>query len=420
MFILLFLLVSCSEDTAQSTDHSLSEVSVETKAVRSIDEVSVELNDSPAIEQDKTDQGVSSSDEVQVSSDGHMRIHFIDAGQADATLIQVNDHVILFDAGNWNRRDVVDYLLYQGIDKIDLLIGSHPDADHIGQFPLILNQFEVSEVWMNGVQSSSQTFERTIDLILEKDVPYHEPEAGESFQVGGLILEVLGPILNTGEANEDSIVIRFRFGSHALMLTGDAGTRSEQAIINQFGEIRSHFLQLGHHGSITSSSEAFLAAVRPEIIVISASENNSYGHPHEEVLSRAIATGATIYQTSKHGHIVLKMDQDTFKGVELTQNIEPINTVPDPIIIESNPKENSETPSIDEDDEKEKMQGGICVDINHASKEELMSIIHIGDSRAGELIRLRPFNGVEDLTRINGIGPARIDDIIEQNIACVR
>src|SRR5690606_12325294 len=115
---------------------------------------------------------------------GLLTVHFIDVDQGDATLIQADDVVILIDAGRHDRSDVVPYLRSIGIKSIDLLVGTHPHADHIGQFPEVLRAFPVKEVWLSGDVHTSRTFERAIDAILESDAGYHEPRAGERFQFG--------------------------------------------------------------------------------------------------------------------------------------------------------------------------------------------------------------------------------------------
>src|SRR5690606_35829293 len=111
---------------------------------------------------------------------GTLKVHFIDVGRGDATLIQSNDVVILIDAGRHDRNDVVPYLREAGITSIDLLVGTHPHADHIGQFPEVLAAFPVKEVWLSGDPHTSRIFEDTIDAILASEAGYHEPRAGEA------------------------------------------------------------------------------------------------------------------------------------------------------------------------------------------------------------------------------------------------
>ena len=125
--------------------------------------------------------------------DGELVIHHFDVGQADATLIQAPGATILIDAGDYRRSDVVPYLRSAGVSRIDLFILTHPHADHIGQVPQIMAAFPVVEIWMSGWEHTTQTFERAIDAILASDAGYHEPRAGETLEIGSLIIEVINP-----------------------------------------------------------------------------------------------------------------------------------------------------------------------------------------------------------------------------------
>lgn len=430
LLMALFVLAGCGTTTDPSVEDSdigaltegqqIEEVEQTTSPDTSIEEVSsVETDDAPDL--DEIAAGESETNEKTSSSaqTGDMRVHFIDVGQGDGMLIETVAGNILVDAGNWNGRQVLDYLLKQQITHLDLVIATHPDADHIGQLPLILNQLTVNEIWMNGVESTSKTFENTIDIIDAKNIAYYEPEVGDGIDFGDVAIDVLGPITKTGDANRDSIVVKVTHGANALLLTGDAGVKEEQALITRFGhELESDILKLGHHGSNTSTSQAFLNAVKPSIAIVSASANNSYGHPHADVLARVIQAKMDVYQTSKHGDIVFQSDG---KVIELIKAKE-YTTRPE-IQKESVPKEEASA-KVDAQEtakqpvSKDALEG--CVDINSASKEALMTIIHIGDVRAEELIRLRPFSSVDSLTRINGIGSGRLKDIKAENKACVR
>src|SRR5690625_5300915 len=162
----------------------------------------------------------------------NLEAHFIDVGQADATLFQFQDggetYNILFDAGDWNRNDVVNYLKAHSISSLDLVIISHPHADHIGQLDSIMEQFSVGEVWMSGNSATSQTFQRAAEAVLNSDASYEEPRAGDVYDVGSLTLEVLHPSSLTGGLNEDSRSEERRVGK-------ECGARGRQ-----YGEYSSH------------------------------------------------------------------------------------------------------------------------------------------------------------------------------------
>jgi len=351
----------------------------------------------------------------------NLEAHFIDVGQADATLFQFQDggetYNILFDAGDWNRNDVVNYLKAHSISSLDLVIISHPHADHIGQLDSIMEQFSVGEVWMSGNSATSQTFQRAAEAVLNSDASYEEPRAGDVYDVGSLTLEVLHPSSLTGGLNEDSISIRFSYGNIAFILTGDAYKENERAMMNR-GDVQADVLQLGHHGSNTSTDASFLKAVNPSIAIYSAGANNSYGHPHEEVVSTVQNQSVELYGTDVHGTIVVTTDGNSLKvATQQDGTISPKSTGSSQ---KSNSKSSAANKQSTTNSSSENTQTtSNCIDINSASYDEIQEIIHIGPARAEDLIDLRPFKSIDDLTRINGIGPARIDDIKAEGKACV-
>lgn len=355
--------------------------------------------------------------EKKKTSLSDLKVHYIDVGQADATLFQYKEngkaYTILYDAGDWNKNDLIDYLAGQTIDKIDLIIISHPHADHIGQLEKVMHTYEVEEVWMSGNTSSSGTFQAALEAVLESGASYHEPRAGESFDVGTMGIEILHPSSLTGKLNEDSISARFTYGDLSFVFTGDAYKNEERQMMNRSAGVAATFLQLGHHGSDTSSDPAFIKAVDPDVAIYSASSNNSYGHPNASVVSTIQDAGITLYGTDVHGTIIVttdgkKYDIKTKQDGRVTAKEEKKQA----------PKKKTEKAKPKKEPEQEKQPSSNCIDINSASEEELQRIIHIGPERAKDLIELRPFNRVDDLTRISGIGPARIDDIKNQGKAC--
>lgn len=346
-------------------------------------------------------EGNSSS--KQESFEG-LRVHFINVGQADATLFEYTadgeDYRILFDAGHWQEKDVVDYLQAYEIDHIDIMIGSHPHADHIGQMDSILETIDVSEVWLSGDVLSSQTFLNVMDAIEASEADYHEPRAGEVYDVGPLEVKVLNPDELTGDVHEGSISVLFSYGQTSFLLTGDAEEQTEQAMIDRGYDLGADVLKLGHHGSSTSTIPAFLQAVNPSVAIVSAGIDNDYGHPHREVVDRVIEADIELYATYEHGTIVIESDGETLQIV----------TEQDGDIERSNESASNEEEGTFSD----------CIDLNEASIDVLEEIAHIGAERAQALIELRPFETLDELTNIDGIGEGRLADIIEEGLACVR
>ena len=276
---------------------------------------------------------------------------------------------------------------------MDLVIASHPDADHIGQLDKVLERFEVGEVWMSGNTSSSDVFIRALEAVEKFEVGYYEPRAGEQFDIGPLSIEILHPSLLTGDTNADSISMFVSYEEVDFLFTGDAGKKQEMEMVNSGMNLDAEILSLGHHGSDTSSAPAFIDAVSPEVAIYSAGEGNSYGHPHASVVSLIQEKGIKLYGTDQNGTIIVKTDGKSYH----------IETV----------RAESKT----QKDTENSLAGKI--DLNTASYEELLEIAHIGPERAEDIISLRPLEKIEDLQKVNGIGPSRLEDIITEGKAYV-
>lgn len=408
--LLSFILVACGQSLDSPTNQTINNV-------QQTNQIEEQLNDEEVDHSEIVKESANENDSESTFDSLHeLVVHYIDAGQADATLFQFTyddkPFTILYDAGDWNKNDVVRYLSAQQITFIDLIIISHPHADHTGQLADIVNTFEVGEVWLSGNTSTSQTFQQGLEAVLASEADYYEPRAGDEFEIGPLKIDVLHPNSISGKFNEESISLLFTYGDIKFVFTGDAGKQEELEMINRGINIEADILSLGHHGSNTSTDPAFIKAVNPEIAIYSAGENNSYGHPHSEVVTRIQDAGITLYGTDIHGTILVKTDGSEYNiSTKKDGTISPKNTgttnATEPESEETKPK-------------KETTQTNSCIDINQASIEEVQNIIHIGPERAQLLIDLRPFDSVDDLDRIKGIGPARITDIQDEGAACVK
>ncbi len=244
--------------------------------------------------------------------EGTLTAYFFDVGQGDCAALIGPDFTIVVDAGRHDRKDVVPHLRAAGVETISLLVGTHPHADHIGQFDQVIGAFPVEEIWMSGDKHTSRTFERALDAALNSDAGYHEPRAGEAFHVGSARVEVIHPKTLTGDLNHGSIAVRIVYGNVAFLLPGDAEKEAELEMLDRGHPLTAQILKLGHHGSSTSSTEPFLRAVGPEAAVYSAGAGNSYGHPHSEVVDRLAAMAVDVYGTDRHGTIQVVTDGTTF------------------------------------------------------------------------------------------------------------
>lgn len=253
------------------------------------------------------------------SVDGNLLITFLDVGQADCILLQSENHTVLIDTGykkNAVTDKIIDHLTGLGITTIDYLVLTHPHADHIGGAPDIINAFTVTNCLMPNAVATTEIFEDTLEALEDRNVNVIEAVAGNRITLSDMVLEILAPRAKEyQEMNDHSVVLRVLFGQTALMLTGDAEVLSEGEMIESFGSaaLKADLLKVGHHGSTTSSGNAFLAAVDPDFAVISVGEGNSYGHPHDEIVERLTEAGIETYRTDLHGTIVFRSD-----GTEIT------------------------------------------------------------------------------------------------------
>ncbi|SEN54821.1 Metal-dependent hydrolase, beta-lactamase superfamily II [Mesobacillus persicus] len=380
-----------------------------------------ESSPSDTIDKEKIDSSTPSKEESDLpdltergSNDlPELKVHYINVGQADSTLLQFpyegDDFTILIDAGNWNRNDVVNYLASHKISEIDLAIGTHPDADHIGQLDKVLNTFDVGEVWLSGNTSNSQTFQRLLQAIDAKGVDYYEPRMGEEFEIGPLKMDVLYPRTISEQDNDESISLKITYGDVRFIFTGDASTDDELKMLQSGFNVEADILQLGHHGSSTSTHPRFLSAVHPDVAIYSAGVDNSYGHPHDEVVERVRGSDAQLYGTNVHGTIIVTTDGKDYN----------LLTKKDGTITPSSNSPNNDDSTNHNSNSEPNTSKTSCININEATFEQLQEITHIGPARAQELINLRPFESIDDLSRINGIGPSRIEDIKSQGLPCL-
>jgi len=234
----------------------------------------------------------------------YLRVTFIDVGEGDSCLIQTpGGKNILIDGGRgYKGKDVLPFLKKKGIRRIDTLVATHPDMDHIGGFLAVLDSnIKIDKVLDPGHRGTSYTYQDFLLKVAErKDIKYYQPRAGQVLDWGeGLKVQVLSPAHLFRNANDSSIVIKLTYGRTSFLLTGDAGYPAENEMIANFGGgLRSTILKAGHHGAKTSTSSFFLNYVRPKIAIISVGPN-SYGHPFPEVLNRLREVGARIYCTGE-------------------------------------------------------------------------------------------------------------------------
>ncbi len=261
---------------------------------------------------------------TRVAPSGETLVAVLDVDQGQAVLIVAPDgSAALIDAGRSQarvREEVVPYARSLGVTRLEYLILSHPDQDHVGGMPAALTSFTVAN-WVDpGIPTTNQTYEESVELVLDEDIPAILARQGETLPLGDSIsLSLLWPesefIMDGSEpdSNENSVVVAVSVGDIDILIPGDLETGGEALLVERYGgALASEVLVAGHHGSNTSSSPDFLDAVDPEVAIISAGEDNPYGHPHDEVLQRLRFRSIDIYRTDEEGTIEIRTDGNEF------------------------------------------------------------------------------------------------------------
>lgn len=246
------------------------------------------------------------------AADGAMTVHFIDVGQGDSLLAESDGHFLLVDAGENDQGDtVIAYLREAGVTSLDYVIGTHPHSDHIGGLDDVIRAFDVKAVILPPVAHTTKTFEDVLDAVQEKNLTLTQPKPGDSYALGDAAFTILAPQADYGDdLNNWSVGIRLACAQGALVACGDAEAQAEEDIAASGLTLSADVLKVGHHGSSTSTSNAFLQAVSPAWAVISCGEGNSYGHPHEETLKKLEDAGISVLRTDLLGDITAQWGED--------------------------------------------------------------------------------------------------------------
>ena len=254
------------------------------------------------------------------SANGTLEVHYINVGQSVSTLIISPDgETMLVDTGHYNDDGeyVLEYLQRHDITRIDHLVVSHNDADHIGGNAAVIEYFEtdadgIGAIYDPGIAASTQTYSDYLDAVEKHDVTLYETREGDTISFGEIDVDVLGPpepYLENKARNENSIVLKLTHGETSFLLSGDAEDDQEAYLVDTYAsQLQSTVLKAGHHGSSSSSGEPFLDAVQPQAVVISSAYDSRYGHPTEAVLDRFADRSIPAYWTATHGNIVLESD----------------------------------------------------------------------------------------------------------------
>ena len=265
-----------------------------------------------------------------------MTVKMLNVGQGDAILIETPEQTVLIDTSDLDEQEKLrNELKKANVKRIDKLILTHPHADHIGGVQgVVLKEYEVGEVYDNGMPSKSKLYINYMKQLKQKNIKRHGLKAGDELDFGGGVkFKVFAPdkaavdkgskTTDNHDPNNESVVGKLVLGSFAMMFTGDAEKVEEEPIVKAYGgELKSNVLKAGHHGSKTSSSPDFLRAVSPEVALISCGAGNDYGHPHAQTMKKYRSMNLKIYETDKNGTITITTDGKTYDIVTETGDVQ--------------------------------------------------------------------------------------------------
>ncbi len=256
----------------------------------------------------KFSKSTTSSDKAQ--------IYYLNVGQGDAQLIilPTGEH-ILIDAGlKSGSNNLVNYLQELGVEKLDIVIATHPHADHIGGMEKVIQTFTIGEIYMPKVADSqiptTVTYTKFLEAIQSKGLRINQAKAGTVIlNSGNAVFEILAPNSTSyKKLNDYSVVTKLTYGSQKFIFTGDAEKTSEDEMLKKHYDLSCNILKLAHHGSSSSSTDSFLKAASPAIAIVSCGIDNDYGHPHKEIIKKMNVNNITVYRTDTHGTILAETD----------------------------------------------------------------------------------------------------------------
>ncbi|HET9531941.1 MAG TPA: MBL fold metallo-hydrolase [Blastocatellia bacterium] len=257
---------------------------------------------------------------------GKLAIHFLNIGQGDSQVIQLpTGETILIDSGD-SGAPTVSLLKNLGVSEIDLVIATHPHADHIGEMRDIMREFRVKEFWDSGYPHPTKTYREMLQEIRGRNITFKQARRGDARTIGDARLEVLNPatpFANDENPNDASVVVRLTYGSKRFLFTGDSevpegrGKSSawKEMLDGQRESLRADLLKLAHHGSSNGTTKDILDAVRPSIVTFSCAPGNDYHHPHPRVmrLLRDRSDSIKVYRTDLGGTITAITDGETIE-----------------------------------------------------------------------------------------------------------
>lgn len=326
LLALIVLLAACSSQGGDNAPDSRQKEAVQKEETSAETAATDEIRMDGQLTGDMLMQPSGDTEGEAADPDGYsqepLEVHYIDVGQGSATLIKSGDHAMLIDAGDSDQGTKIQlYLTKQGVENLDYLVLTHPDADHIGGAPVIITKFGIGQLFLSNYEKDNKTTQKVRDAMQYKGLTASDCQVGDTYTLGNASFTILAPVKEYADSNNASIALMVQNGNNRFLFTGDCEAEAEADLIASGADLSADVYLAGHHGSDTASSQAFMDAVSPTYAVISCGEGNSYGHPHAEVLNRFRSMGIQVFRTDEQGSVVAESD-----GTGITWNCAPSET----------------------------------------------------------------------------------------------
>ncbi|MBW7573528.1 ComEC/Rec2 family competence protein [Caproiciproducens faecalis] len=246
-----------------------------------------------------------------------MSVHVLEVGKADSIFIECGGKTMLIDGGTMDQGEsIAEYLDRRGVKKLDCVVNTHPDEDHIGGLAYLIGHYRVGKYFAPDIPKnmipSSEEYLSAQKALNEKRISTVVPRPGETFSLGSMKIEVLAPVKQGDSTNNNSIVLKLTYGKTRFLLMGDAEKEEESDLLAGGEDLSADVLKVGHHGSGTSTTDALLNAVKPKWAAISVADDSN-GLPKREVLKRLLSAGAAVYRTDVSGTLIFMSDGQNIK-----------------------------------------------------------------------------------------------------------
>lgn len=323
LLALIVLLAACSSQGGDNAPDSRQKEAVQTEETSAETAATDEIRMDGQLTGDMLMQPSGDTEGEAADPDGYsqepLEVHYIDVGQGSATLLKSGRHAMLIDTGDSDQGTKIQlYLTKQGVENLDYLVLTHPDADHIGGAPVIITKFGIGQLFLSNYEKDNKTTQKVRDAMQYKGLTASDCQVGDTFALGNASFTILGPAKEYADSNNASIALMVQNGNNRFLFTGDCEAEAEADMAASQADLHADVYLAGHHGSDTASSQAFMDAVSPMYAVISCGEGNSYGHPHAEVLNRFRSMGIQVFRTDEQGSVIAESD-----GTGITWNCAP-------------------------------------------------------------------------------------------------